>query len=71
MLGGLLASLLNSLRYRFGRARTEAAESGEYRPTRREELAALDQQSHGESRVVAQTMADDNALRATGKGRRL
>ena len=71
MMGGLLASLLDSLRYRFGRARTGAAKSGEYRPTHREELGALDRQSHGEARVVAHTMGDDNALRATGKGRRL
>ena len=70
-MGGLLASLLDSLRYRFGRRRAGGAASGAYRATRREELAALDRQSHAEARVLAHTMADDNALRAVGKGRRL
>ena len=69
-MGGLLASLLDSLRYRFGRRRAGEA-SGTHRATRREEMAGLDQQSHAEARVVAQSMADDNALRAVGKGRRL
>ena len=68
---GLLASLLDSLRYRFGRRRTGEVASGTHRATRQEELAELGQQSHAEARVVAQTMADNNALRATGKGRRL
>ncbi len=71
MIGGLLASLFDSLRYRFGRRRTGEEIAGAYRTTHREELAALDRQSHGEARVVAYTMGDDNALRAVGKGRRL
>ena len=71
MMGRLLASLLDSLRYRFARTRTGATEPRGYRPSRREELAGLDRQSHSEARVLAQTMGDDNALRAVGKGRRL
>ncbi len=71
MIGGLLASLFDSLRYRFGRRRTGEEIAAAYRATHREELAALDRQSHGEARVVAHTMGDDNALRAVGKGRRL
>ena len=70
-MGGLLASLLDSLRYRFGRRRTEEAASGTHRATRQEELAELAQQSHAEARVLSHTMGNDNALRATGKGRRL
>ena len=70
MIGGLLASLFDSLRYRYGRRRTGEELAGEHRATRREALAALDQQSRAEARVVAHTMADDNALRAVGKGRR-
>jgi hypothetical protein len=75
MFSSLFASIADSVRHRFRGSRTPAGEnqSGREQPGEpsayRGDPDALERHNRAEANVVGRTMADDNAIRAFGKGR--
>ncbi len=75
MLSGLFTSIADSIRHRFRSRRTPSGGNQSAREQPGEPSAyrgdpdALERHSRAEANVVGRTMADDNAIRAFGKGR--
>ncbi len=69
MYNGLFASIIDSLRHRFGTASQPQGNTPDYQPTHDEERAALAHHNDAEANIVGRTLADPAGIRAFGKGR--
>ena len=68
---GIVASILDSLRHRFGPAsRPPPGDTPDHQPTRDEARADRARHTDAEARLVGRTMADPTDIRAFGRGRR-
>jgi len=68
MYNGLFASIIDSLRHRFG-STSPQGDTPDYQPTRGEERAALARHNDAEANIVGRTLGDPDGIRAFGKGR--
>ncbi|CAA9575655.1 MAG: hypothetical protein AVDCRST_MAG18-2507 [uncultured Thermomicrobiales bacterium] len=68
MLRGLLDSIHDVWRYRFGRPGTERTDATVNDSALADERDALQRHNEAEARMVSHTMADPNGIRAFGKG---
>lgn len=66
---GLFASIVDSIRGRFGSAAQPQRDTPDYQPTHDEERAALARHNDAEASIVGRTLADAAGIRAFGKGR--